>query len=107
MHKGYTFIQYDNVESAEQAIRECKGYVLGGKPIDCQLAKGGQNAQRNENLGKRKHEDERENFRSRSPQYSGPPPQKRLREDELPAKPANAIPIYILSPALKLVFYIS
>lgn len=111
MHKGYTFVQYDNTESAERAIRENKGLMLGGKPIDAQLAKGGQAERQRaseQTLGKRKYEDDNyrdnynrgaDNYRPRSPQYSNAPPQKRFR-DQQPPEP-QYIPIYIVSTNMR------
>jgi hypothetical protein len=113
MHKGYSFVQYDNTESAEQAIRENNGYMLGGKPIDVQLAKGTAGdkkaAAQQETLGKRKHEeDHRDYYDRRSPQQYGvvqQPPVKRYREQNpappLPRPGDASIPIFIITSALE------
>lgn len=108
MHKGYSFVQYDNIASAEAAIRQINGYVIGGKPIDVQLAKGTAGdkkaalQQKDQQLGKRKHDDYYN--RQSPPQYGAvqPPPMKRYREDNLGApRPGEAsIPIFIISSGL-------
>jgi hypothetical protein len=87
--------------------------MLGGKPIDAQLAKGGQaerqRASEQQTLGKRKYEDENyrdnynrgaDNYRPRSPQYSNAPPQKRFRDQQPPPEP-QFIPIYIVSTNMR------
>lgn len=115
MHKGYAFVQYDNTESAESAIRERHGMMLGGKPIDVQLAKGGaaaaanhDNFKRNEVLGKRRQDDDYDHRRSSSPpHYNNQPNPKRFREDPPPTRAPGgpdynpAIPVYIINSSMK------
>lgn len=123
MHKGYAFVQYDNTDSAESAIRERNGTVLGGKPIDVQLARGGGTVEKkhdrhtDSSLGKRRHEDDRDrDYYQRSPppsQYSSSqqPAQKRFRDTPQETSivprggdvigPPPSIPIFITSSNLK------
>jgi hypothetical protein len=70
IYKGYSFVQYDNMDSAEQAVGKNNGISLGNRTIDVKLARTGSSPVKKLDFAKKSEE-----IHSSDHQISPPTPQ--------------------------------
>jgi len=65
IHKGFSFVQYDNPKSAKEAIESENGRFMGNKRIDLSLAKGTKAKRKLERDNKKKRNRNKKKFFNR------------------------------------------